>query len=128
MIGHIISYMSAFAQKSMIAGDPVSIIGTEGFIPIVEPYDGKNYNGISYHTVIDIDILSCFSMVEKPIGSLIHVITKGTITLNKVPYAEIGGFLQPSKRYKWKATKKQKRKSIGRIVRIDDNWMEIILL
>jgi hypothetical protein len=123
----IISYNSVFANCELQIGDPVSVVSGEYDRPIVGPYDGKTFAGISLNNVVNID-LTRYGSIDISVGGLIHVATVGMLTLPKVPYAVVNGFIKPSKRYKWKATKKLKKKSVGRIVKIDGIWMEVVLL
>jgi hypothetical protein len=122
------NYIPAFAEKELTAGDPVSNTGQSenGYIVVV-PYNGK-YLGISEQNVVNIDLTKYFGGIDIQVGGRINVITAGIVNMSVIPYAEIGGFIQPSKKYKWKATSKRKKKSIGQILSVDDQFMEIKLL
>jgi hypothetical protein len=124
----VTGYILAFAREELTAGDPVSHDGRHQDNEIIAtPYNGK-YLGISEQNVVNIDLTKYFGGIDVQVGGRIHVITAGIIRLSVVPYAEIGGYIRPSKRYKWKATSKRKKKSIGQILSVDNQFMEIKLL
>jgi hypothetical protein len=121
-----INYTTAFCDYYINKGDPLSPDGEFDGRLKVKPYNG-NFVGISAHDIVKIDPCG-FHYFEKQQGAVIDVIYNGIVQIPKAVDAAVGMFVRPSKRHKWKATSTRKRRTIGIIVSISNEYMQVELL